>query len=86
MKKTVRFYELDGQGETHEIGAIVLTHGRLVAESLRLIVTRLLEEPLILYEGEEQIRIDPEQEPARFLAALPKACRGSHFWAGPVEE
>ena len=82
----VRFYELDDKAEPRQLGAIMLRNGKLVAESTELIVTRLLDEPLITYEGKDRISIDPENEPERFLNALPRAIRGCYFWAGKVEE
>ncbi len=84
----VRFYELtsDGSDDTL-VGEIRLERGQLVADPpTRLILTNLLAEPLTVYEKDDSLRIDAQKDPEGFLRALPRAIRGSYFWAGPVEE
>ena len=81
----VRLYaQRDEQVE--ELGAIVLKNGQLVPEPKIPALTNLLAEPLFLYDKGKDIEIDSEKEPKRFLEALPRAVRGSYFWAGEVEE
>lgn len=83
----VRFYEPTKDGEsTQEVGVIELRNGKLVAEPDRLLLTNLLREPLVVYMKDKSVKIDPESDPKAFLEALPKAIRGSYFWAGEVEE
>lgn len=82
----VRIYSRDTEGEAEELGAIVLAEGRLVAEPKVIALENLLADPLVIYEGTEQIRIRASDEPKRFLASLPRAICGSYFWAGQVEE
>lgn len=68
------------------LGAIVLQDGQLIPEPKIPALTNLLAEPLFFYANGKDIEIDAAKEPQRFLEALPKAVRGSYFWAGEVEE
>jgi len=69
-----------------ELGAIVLKGDQLVAEPETTALVNLLSEPLVVYQGAEHVEIDPKKEPQGFLSALPRAVRGSYFWAGQLEE
>lgn len=84
----VRFFEPTKDGSsTQEAGAIVLRNGVLVADPDRLLISNLLLEPLFVYDSKgKEVSIDPKKDPKGFLEALPRAIRGSYFWAGPVED
>lgn len=69
-----------------DLGAIVLMGNELVAEPKTTALVNLLSEPLVICQGSEQFEIDPKKEPAELLKALPRAVRGSYFWAGQLEE
>ena len=81
----VRIYSRDNDGNPEELGAIVLKGGVLVQEPICNALTNLLSEPLVFYDKETRILIDPMDEPKQFLDALPLALRGSYVWAGEVE-
>lgn len=68
------------------LGAIVLQGGQLIPEPKIPALVNLLADPLFLYENGKDVEIEASKEPKRFLEALPKAVRGSYFWAGEVEE
>ncbi len=84
----VRFYEpaFDGSGD-QEVGSISIEGGLLVVNpQSRMILTRFIEKPLMVYEKGQCVRLHPLKEPEAFLRALSRAIHDSYFWAGPPEE
>ena len=72
----VRIYTSNPNTQLKELGAIILQHGRLVPHPNNLALASLLSEPLVIYENEKRVRIDPVRQPREFLATLPAQAEG----------
>ncbi len=85
---TIRFYELTREG-TAVVGDLRLENGKLTADpSDRQALVNLLGQPFELWDPEtgERTRIQPHDEPERFLKGCLETYRGTYFWCRELAE
>lgn len=83
----VRFFGLTRDATVEVIGDVLLKDGQIITDPPdRLALRNILAEPVWLPDGDGWRFIYPDTQPEEFLAALPKECNGSYFWAEAVED
>jgi hypothetical protein len=82
----VQFYQLKEKGP-EIIGTIALKNGILVAAPADSVPLRNVLRDVVRVEqgpGEPPLKLNAQQHPDAFLAALPKAYVGTYFWCRAI--
>ena len=83
---TVEFFSRDDAGNTISEGRLTLHKGTLVATPAGALKGVLAHEVRVMRDPDPPLILRATDDPAAFLAALPKQYHGSRFWAKQIED